>query len=105
MIIHDLNVFRRPVAPTETDSPLVVDSDTVLPLSVTSQQFESVSRHCRHVLQHSRIIQHSEFTPCHILNIAASPASLALKQLLSLLAAEGSDHMASISREPLNEIR
>lgn len=105
MIVDDLDAFRRTISPRETDSPLVVDPNTVLPLSVTGQQFEPVSRHRCHVLQHSRVVQHSQFAPCHVLNIAESPTSLAFKELLSLLAAEGSDHMESISWSPLNELQ
>ena len=104
MVIDDLDVFRRAVAPTETDPTLVVDPDTVLTLPVTAQRFEPVPRHRRHVFQQSRVIQHPKLASCHILNIAESPALLALKELLSLLAAERSDHTGSISRIPLNEI-
>jgi len=43
VVIHDLNVVRSVIGPDETDSILVVDSDTALPLSVSRKRFEPVS--------------------------------------------------------------
>jgi hypothetical protein len=36
MIIDDLDVFRRAVAPDEADSPLIIDPDAMLALPVTA---------------------------------------------------------------------
>jgi hypothetical protein len=43
MIIDDLNAFGRTVSPDEADSPLIVDSDTILILSVTAKVLKPVA--------------------------------------------------------------
>jgi hypothetical protein len=43
MIIDDLDVFRRSFPPEETDSPLVVDPNAILPVPVAAQSLEPVS--------------------------------------------------------------
>src|ERR1035437_8813715 len=102
MIIDDLDAFRRAVAPTEANSPLVVDPDTMLALPVTTQRLKSVSWNCRHVLQLLGVVQHPKLPPCHRSNVAESAALLTVKKLLGLLRAEGSYHTGSIPRRPLN---
>jgi len=44
MVIGDCDPFRSLVGPSEGDSVLVVDSDTVLPLSVPVQRLQPVPR-------------------------------------------------------------
>jgi hypothetical protein len=44
VIVHDLNVVRIAGVPAEANLPLVVDPDAVLPLSITPQPFESITR-------------------------------------------------------------
>jgi hypothetical protein len=56
MIIDDLDVFRRSFPPEETDSPLIVDSDAVLPLPVAAQGPEPVSWDRTQIGQDLRVI-------------------------------------------------
>ena len=42
--MNDLNPFWTRVAPPEADTPLIVDSDTVLPRTITAQTLEAVTR-------------------------------------------------------------
>ena len=42
MIVRDLDFVGVASVPAETDSPLIVDPDTVLPFPVTVELFESV---------------------------------------------------------------
>ncbi len=44
MIVHYLNVARLAVSPDEANSPLVVDSNTVLPGPISLEGFEAVAR-------------------------------------------------------------
>lgn len=44
MIVHDFNVERVTVVPTEADAPTFVDPDAVLTLPVTLQLLEPVAR-------------------------------------------------------------
>lgn len=43
MIVSNLNVEDASLAPDETDSPVLVDPETVLPGSITPQRFESIA--------------------------------------------------------------
>src|SRR5665811_1207236 len=102
MIIDDLDAVRRAVAPTEANSPLVVDPDTMLALPVTTQRLKPVSWNCRHVLQLLGVVQHPKLPARLRSNVAELAAPLAFKKLLGLLRAEGSYHTGSIPRRPLN---
>ncbi len=44
VIVHDLDVVRVPVSPHETETPLVVDTDAVLPLPLAAQSFQNGCR-------------------------------------------------------------
>ena len=44
MVVNDLNPFWTSVAPPEADTPLIVDSDTVLARSITAQTLEPIAR-------------------------------------------------------------
>ena len=43
MIVHDFDVLRVAVLPTETNSPLIIHSNAVLALAIAFQRFEAVS--------------------------------------------------------------
>ncbi len=57
MIIHDLDIVCVPFAPNEADTPLVVDPDAVLPLSVAVQGFQAISRRRYQVSQFRGAVQ------------------------------------------------
>jgi hypothetical protein len=59
MVIDNLQVqgTERIFRPLETNPPLVVDADAVLPLTVTLERFETVSRQCRKVFERDRCLQ------------------------------------------------
>ena len=59
MVIRDLNIERVTVAPFETDSPLVINSDAVLPCTVAAQLLESVCRRDSQVIEVDGIIEHA----------------------------------------------
>ena len=42
VIVHDLDFFGVAVGPAKANSPLIVDSDAVLPTPVTRELFESI---------------------------------------------------------------
>ena len=44
MVVNDLNPFWTSIAPPEADTPLIIDSDTVLPCSITAQMLEPIAR-------------------------------------------------------------
>jgi hypothetical protein len=44
MVVSNLDIVRVAVAPGETDGPLVVDADAVLPETIALQLLESIAR-------------------------------------------------------------
>lgn len=54
MVVNDLNPFWTSFAPPEADTPLIVDSNTVLSRSITAQTLEPVARRNPEVLQTTR---------------------------------------------------
>jgi hypothetical protein len=51
VIIHNRYVFRSRRSPTKTDSPLLVDPNTVLARTVTSQLLEPITWRDSQVIQ------------------------------------------------------
>lgn len=43
MIIHYLHIFRAQVAPRKTNSPLVIDTDTILASPLSLQRLEAIA--------------------------------------------------------------
>lgn len=54
MIVNDLDPFWTSFAPPEADTPLIVNSNTVLSRSITAQTLEPVARRNPEVLQTTR---------------------------------------------------
>ena len=56
MVVNDFNPFWTSVAPPEADTPLIVDSDTVLARTITAQTLEPVARRNPEILQTARSV-------------------------------------------------
>ena len=54
MVVNDLNPFWTSIAPLEADTPLIIDSDTVLSCSITAQMLEPVARRNPKILETTR---------------------------------------------------
>ena len=54
MVVNDLNPFWTSVAPLEADTPLIIDSDTVLPRTITAQTLKPIARGNPKILQTTR---------------------------------------------------
>jgi hypothetical protein len=103
MIINNFDILRSALSPDETDSPLIVDSDAMLTPPVAGQRLDPVTWNHRNVFQFFGVVKHSQFPPRYLGDIAEFSASLSMKQLLGVPAAEGANHTVRIPREPLNE--
>ena len=87
MIVHYLYVFRAIVGPDKTDTPLVVDTDLMLALTVIGQGFQPVTRRRPQVVQIYRGLKHGYFpqsSPEYVIREALS--RLARQHLLHQLA-------------------
>jgi len=54
VVVNDLNPFWTSVAPLEANTPLIIDSDTVLPRTITAQTLKPVARRNPKILQTTR---------------------------------------------------
>jgi len=54
VVVNNLNPFWTSVAPPKADTPLIIDSDTVLPRTITAQMLKPVARRNPKILQTTR---------------------------------------------------
>jgi len=59
MIINDFHIrgARRAIGPCETNAPLIVDPDAVLPLAIALQRFKSVARKSSEIPERSGCLE------------------------------------------------
>jgi len=62
MIVHDFDIMSISVAPSKADSPLIVDTDAVLPASVPRQFLQPGCRWNPEVIQLLGRIDHDQFS-------------------------------------------
>jgi hypothetical protein len=92
VIVHDLNFVSISLAPNETKTPLVVNPDTVLSLSVPMQYFQAISgRRCQ-IAQFRRAVQLPKLAPRDALDSLKAAARLPTVKSPGLRAAERLDH-------------
>ena len=56
MVVNNLNPFWTSVAPPKADTPLIIDSDTVLPRTITAQTLKPVARRNPKILETTRSV-------------------------------------------------
>ena len=82
MVIDYFHTVCMVSAPDKTDSPLVVDSDAVLSLPVSSQGFQAVRGRNPEIIKAMGVIYDPEFAPCSLLNIMGQSAGKVTKPYL-----------------------
>jgi hypothetical protein len=85
MIVDNLYFVCITLGPYETDSPLLVDSDAVLALSVTSKQLQSIPGNCLQVRQAACALNLFEFSYSYALDALKARDSPAIEQCLRVL--------------------
>jgi len=101
MIINELDVIAVAIVPAEAESPLVIDSDGMLPLPVSMQRFELVSGRGREHAQLRGRVHLQRLPQRDSLEGVESPGMLVAKQLLGLLRGEALDHLNRVVRKAL----
>ena len=85
MVVNDLNPFWTSVAPPEADTPLIIDSNTVLARTITAQTLEPVARRNPEILQTARSVNLTQLAQCNAHDARIEGRNrLPLKQALSL---------------------
>lgn len=69
MITDNFYIMRITIAPTETDTILFIDSDTVLAFPFSMKLFKSIAGWNTKIVQCDRSIEHSEFSEGNSLNL------------------------------------
>jgi len=69
MVIDNLHFVLRAIFPSENNPPLLVDANAPEPSQLTLQLFKSIAWGNLKILNNSRMIDHSQFTPGPLLDI------------------------------------
>ena len=101
MIIDDFHVITMPVAPNETNPPLLVDPYGVLPLPVTSQGFQLIPWRRRQDAQFRGGMQLQQLPQRHTLKRTEAPGMLIVEELLRFLRRKALNHTQTILRATL----
>jgi hypothetical protein len=91
VVIDDFHIVGTIVSPHETDPPLIVDTDAVLPRPISSQGFQAIARGNPEILQARRHRQLSEFAQRCPLNVDPTSNAFATVESGCVGASEGLD--------------
>ena len=93
VVVRDLDIVGITVDESEADAPLVIDSDCVLPGSVSAELVESIPRRAPEVMQLRRQVDVFELSPRPTCDLGReSPRSAGHEQLLRLPICKRFDH-------------
>ena len=70
MVIDDLNTLRMAISPKKADSPLVIDANAVLPLSIPFERFKPIRGRQPKIFQPDSRVNRVELHKCPPLNLA-----------------------------------
>lgn len=93
MIICNCNLVDAIFTPDEADTPLSVDANAVLSLSVTSELFKAIGRWNAKVVRRFRIMKHDQLAFRQSLHVGRKlSGKTAGEYFLRLFAGKGFDH-------------
>jgi len=99
MVIGNLHVSRSAIFPIETDAPLLVDANGVLPGSITAQLLQAVPRRRKEVPQVLRLVKVDQLAPRSFLNCWRQlPRLASFKNVSGFITRKTLDHCQTISR-------
>jgi hypothetical protein len=103
VIIDDRHVVGVAIPPSETDPPLIVDANAVLPGPITAQLLQAVSGRDAKIIQDLRRVDRNklpEHNPSQLGRVTAD--RLARKEALGITVAEALDHWPMLTRHVTN---
>ena len=98
VVVHDFDVFRMPVNPAKTDSKLVVDTDAVLPGTISPELLQPIARWHTQKIQRAPSMHEVQFSACCRFNIHKALHPLPVEQCLGLGTTEAFDHRIIVYR-------
>jgi hypothetical protein len=105
MVINDFNVKGMSVFPAEAHPPLIINTDAVLPSSITFEQFQPIVRRNSQVIYTARPIKLSKFALRDAFNIDESCCAFALEQRLRIWTLKRPNHHSMITSSVNNAKR
>ena len=98
MIVDDLNGVGVAVIPSETDPPLIVDSNTVLPCAISAQLLEPVTWGQPQILEPQRGVHVAELPEHHAPEVGWKASDgLAVPEPFGVTISEAPNHMPIIT--------
>jgi len=101
MIVDDFDFVGIRFLPFKTYSPLRVDPNAVLTLSIAMQRFQAIAGRKNQVRQQTCCMDRPEFSECNPLNRTVPLAALAMENAFRFSITKTFDHTLSVSREAL----
>ncbi len=98
MIINNLHVVDVTFYPTETNTPLVVDADAVLPLTIALQRLQVIAWRNPQIVEHSGAMEVEQLAPRRTFDGTEPWDRNVIEEFLGVLAPEGLDHSMRLLR-------
>jgi hypothetical protein len=93
MVIDNLYIVGIAAFPNETDSPLIINPNAPLAVSVTGKFFETIGRRNAQIVERKGAAEHSQLSQGHLLNVTRQFArATQLINALCFPASERTDH-------------
>jgi hypothetical protein len=102
VVVHDLDVVGISVTPHKTKTPLVVDPDTVLPLPLAAQGFQTVPRRCCQIAQLRGAVQLAKLSTGDPFDGSKATTRLPVVKSPGFRATERPDHLSILYRIAFN---
>lgn len=95
MIVHNFDVVYVVLSPKETDSPLIIDPNAVLALTIATESLKTISRRNSEIGKLFRSVEVKQFSPCDTLKDLEPEYALVFKQSPGFSTAERSNQAPS----------
>ncbi len=86
MVVNYLDILGTFKRPHKTNSPLIIDADTVLPLAFSFKRFKLVAWRDTKIIKDNRPINLLHLSKCRTLNVYPTAHSFTLKERLRVFA-------------------
>jgi hypothetical protein len=73
MVVDDFDIGCVPFLPSETDAPLIVDSNAPRPASIPSELLEPIRWRNPQIRESGRGIEHAQLPQCNLLQVGREP--------------------------------
>jgi hypothetical protein len=87
-----------PIDPPKTHSPLIIDSDTVLPFAIAFERFESVAWRCHEVFKPAGLMKIKQLAASCALDGTKPGYQLVIEECLGIGGPKGLDHPKRVLR-------